>query len=143
MRGRACRRPGGNADLAQLWRASVQVGHADLGPFADNMSLEQHVLQLAHVARPVVGPQQRKSRFADAPCQAIGLPRRLDQQMRHQQDEVVEPLAQWRQADAECVQPVEQVVAEGACRCFLMQVDVGGRDDAHIRMVQLVAASAR
>ena len=62
--------------------------------------------------------------------------------MLHQQRDVVAPLAQRRQLDADHVQPVEQVLAEAAVLHLALQVDVGGGDDAHVDLDRLHAAEA-
>ena len=78
--------------------------------------LLQHVAQLADVARPVVPRQQLQRvgvqalvRQAAAPRDVLG--QRLDQRLQ-----VVEPLAQRRQADRQHVEAVVQVGAEAARR---------------------------
>ena len=51
-------------------------------------------------------------------------------------------LAQRRQVDADDVQPVEEVLAEPALLHLVLQVDVGGGDDAHVDLDRLHAAQA-
>ncbi len=61
-------------------------------------------------------------------------------QVVHQRRQVLAPLAQRRQMDGEAVEPIEQVLAKAARRHRLLQVLVGGRDDAHVGLDRLVAA---
>src|SRR5205807_2542720 len=58
------------------------------------------------------------------------------------QRNVLRALAQARQPQANHVQPVKQVLAEGALAHALLQVLVRGGDDAHVRLYLLVAADA-
>ena len=67
----------------------------------------------------------------------------LGQEVADQQGDVVEPVAQGRQVDGDDVQAVVQVLAEAAAASIsLLQVPVGGRDDAHVDVPHLVLAHA-
>ena len=88
----------------------------------------QHRAQLAHVARPRE-PQQRLTRRRGDPQP---LPGRLFSQQKVQQLRFVRALAQRRQADFQPVEAVKKVFAETAVGHTLLQIAVGGTDDAHV-----------
>ena len=56
----------------------------------------------------------------------------LREEVPDQQRDVVGALAQRRQLDREHVQPVEEVAPEPPLGDLLLQVAVGGRDQAHV-----------
>ena len=66
----------------------------------------------------------------------------LLEEVLHEQRDVVAPLAQRRQVDADDVQPVEEVLAEPPVLHLLLQVDVGRGDDADVDLDRLHAAEA-
>ena len=83
-------------------------------PGAQHHRALDHVLELAHVARPVVVHQQverfrRELEFGTRVLLAV-----LLEEVLHQQRDVVLALAQRRQLDRDDVQPVEQVLAEAS-----------------------------
>ena len=51
-----------------------------------------------------------------------------------QQGNVRTPVAQWRDADAECVHPVEQIATEDALGDFLIQIGVGGGNNPNVHL---------
>ncbi|OIQ81875.1 hypothetical protein GALL_363420 [mine drainage metagenome] len=62
--------------------------------------------------------------------------------MAHQQHNVLAPFAQRRQAQADDVEAMEQVLAELPLLHPLLQVLVGGGDDADMRLDRVVATHA-
>ena len=90
------------------------------------------VLQLAHVARPAIALAAAPSPPASSVLSGSPSPRRRARKWRDQRRNVVEPLAQRRQADRHDVEAVEQILAEQALADQLAQVAVGGGDDADI-----------
>ena len=68
------------------------------------------------------------------------LVRVLAQEVLDQQRDVLVALAQRRQVDGDHVEPVEEVLAEGALLHGFGQVGVGGGDDAHVGLARLDAA---
>ncbi|KEH14066.1 hypothetical protein GY15_07625 [Delftia sp. 670] len=100
------------------------------------------VLQLAHVA----GKGERLQPLHGIDPHALGLhaqlPRALLQEVACQHGHVFVALAQRGQAQADDVEAVEQILAEGAVAHALLQVLVGGGDDAHMCLDGLVAAHA-
>ncbi len=73
---------------------------------------------------------------------AIELAVHAPQEVVHQQRDVVDPLAERRNADREDVQAVEQVLAEAARRGQRFQVLVGRGDEPHVGVDRGVAAHA-
>ena len=71
-----------------------------------------HVLQLADVARPVVLHQQVERRSGQLETGFAVLLAVLREEVLREQRDVVLPLAQRRQVDADDVQAVEEVLAE-------------------------------
>ena len=68
--------------------------------------------------------------------------RALRQEVPREQRNVFRALAQMRQAQANDVQAVVQVLAEQALAHALLEILVRRRDDAHVRLDRLVAADA-
>ncbi len=94
----------------------------------DHRALD-HVLQLAHVARPVVGLQQTHDvgrNVVDALAQRAA--EAIDQ-VADQRRNVAAPLAERRQRDRKHVQAVVEVAAEPAAAHLLGQVAIGRGDD--------------
>jgi hypothetical protein len=100
------------------------------------------VLQLAHVARPVVPleqPERLGLHVAERRVVALG---DLVQEVPAQLGHVLRPLAQRRQLDRHDVEPVEQVLAELALGDRRLEVAVAGGDDAHVDRLAHAAADA-
>ena len=53
-------------------------------------------------------------------------------QVPHEQRDVLAPIAQRRHGERKHVEPVEQIAAEAPLPHFLVQIAVGGGDDAHV-----------
>jgi alpha-D-ribose 1-methylphosphonate 5-triphosphate synthase subunit PhnL len=66
--------------------------------------------------------------------------RHAREKVLRQQRNVLAPLAQRRQLRRDHVEAVVQVLAELAAGDRLLQVAVGGRDDAHVDLARSVAA---
>ncbi|EWS52847.1 hypothetical protein X551_04363 [Methylibium sp. T29] len=100
------------------------------------------VLELADVARPVVG-QHRVDRAAGeaAHAPAVALVE-LVQEVVHEHRDVLAPLAQRRHPHRQHVEAEEQVLAEAAGLDLLAQVQVAGRHHAHVDLARLRAAHA-
>ncbi len=91
------------------------------------------VLQLAHVARPVVGREHVDGRRRDAADVLAMLGREALEEMIGKKQHVRLPLTKRRDEDREHVQPVEEVLAERAVRDRLFHVLVrrGNEPDVH------------
>ncbi len=132
---------------AHGWRGLAQhlgrqvLDRDDLGWRHDGQPVAD-VLQLAHVA----GKGERLQPLHGIDPHALGLhaqlPRALLQEVACQHGHVFVALAQRGQAQADDVEAVEQILAEGAVAHALLQVLVGGGDDAHMCLDGLVAAHA-
>ena len=92
--------------------AAADPMRGSAAPFASSTARSITFLQLAHVARPRILPQQRRShrRRASAGC---ALPNCGRKSLREQRD-VRRAIAQRRQLDRDRVDAIEQVVAESA-----------------------------
>src|SRR5262245_27959259 len=64
-----------------------------------------HVLHLAHIARPVVGAKLRERSLVDFPYSLAGLLRVACDEVLREQRDVAAALAQWRQQDRKHVEP--------------------------------------
>ena len=112
----------------------------DRAALAQRHRLEQYVFQLAHIARPVVVAElvqhlrgQLRQRAADLPAGRV-------EEVLDQRCQPVQALAQWRDMQAEHVEPMVEVLAEFALGAQLGQVDLGGADHPHVQVHLLVAA---
>ena len=106
----------------------------------DRHALHQ-VGQLADIARPVVLTQRHDRARVEADRAALLVLHARDQ-LAHQQRNVLDALAQRCHLDGEDVEAVVQVLAEAALLDHLLEVLVGGRDDAHIGALGLIAADS-
>ncbi len=59
-----------------------------------------------------------------------------------QRQDVLAPLAQRREMDADDIEPVKQILAEAVGFHVAFEVAVGGGEDAHVGAQRLVAADA-
>jgi hypothetical protein len=123
----------GAALLAGLKRRR-QVVAVDGPLFAEQHGPFDAVFQFTHIAGPVVGHEHidgRRGEPLDLPAVLFGIA--LQKKVRQQQD-IRFALPQRRHVDGKHVQPVIQVAAEGILLHGLLQVLVGGRDDAHVHL---------
>ena len=86
------------------------------------------VLELAHVARPVVAREQRHRVVGEPGHRLADLGAALLEEMVRERRDVFAPLAQRGHADREDIDAVEEVVAERAFGHHGAQVAVGGAD---------------
>src|SRR6266513_6230065 len=129
----------GGGLIAELRREIADFDHLPRRHYRQPMT---QVFQLANVAgqlepRQVLQRLVRESLRLDAE-----LVRAHPEKVACEQRNVLRALAQARQPQANHVQPVKQVLAEGALAHALLQVLVRGGDDAHVRLHLLVAADA-
>src|SRR5205085_2278414 len=68
--------------------------------------------------------------------------RELVAKMSRERVDVGATLSEGRDADRDHVQPIKEVLAEGAARDHLVEIAVGRRDEAHIHLDRLRAADA-
>ena len=112
-------------------------------PRRDDDGALDHVLQLAHVARPGVLPRARPAPTASKPRTALaGGAVELGDEVLDQARQILEAIAQRRQRDREDVEPVVEILAELALGDQLLEVAVGRRDHAHVDVDGLGAADA-
>jgi len=112
----------------------------DDAALAQRNRLEQGVLQLPHVARPVIAGQalqrlrrERRQRTAD-------LPAGLVDEVQRQRLQSVQTIAQRRNVQRQHVEPVIQVLAKLTLGAELGQVHLGRADHPHIQIDLFVAA---
>ena len=91
---------------------------------------------------PVVLHQHVDRRGRDAADVLVVLLGVLFEEVVGQQQDVRLALAQGRHVDREDVQPVVEIAPEGAVLDRLLEVAVGGRDDAHVDLDGALAADA-
>ena len=125
-------------DVAEFLR---QLDHADHTVGVHDRHALHQVRQLAHVARPAVTAQGHDRGGIETDRTAFLVLHARDQFV-HQQRDILHALAQRGHLDWENVEAVVQVFAEAAHLDHAFEVLVGGRDDAHIDALGLVAAHA-
>ena len=133
---------GRHHELGHLERArgAHPVGD-ELG--ADPRAGRQHdrtlddVLQLAHVARPVVSLHEVEGLGRQLQVRLVVLGPVLLQEVMGEQRDVFAPVAQRRQLDLDDVQPIVEVFSELPFGHELLEVDVGRRDDAGVDLLRL------
>ena len=92
------------------------------------------VLQLAHVARPVVPPQHLQRLARHAGRRATLAAGDLGQEVRDQDGDVVGAVAQRRQLHGDHVDPEIEVFAEAAGLHLRLQIAVGGAHQPHVHL---------
>ena len=90
------------------------------------------VLQLAHIARPLIGEHRLFHRGCKTPKSLLLLAGELGEKSATDQQHIVVPFAQGRQRDRHHMQAVEQVLAEAPRRNLGRGIAVGCADDAHV-----------
>ena len=100
----------------------------------------QRVLELAHVAGPLVHHHRVERLLAQCLHLAAALLRQYLQKLLDEQQQVVPPLAQRRQVQRDHVEAVEEVGAEVAPPHLLLEVAVGGGDDPNVHRDRLGGA---
>ena len=129
----------GRGALAQVGRKAV--GRDDIAGRVDQGVLDD-ALQFADVARPGVLLEKLHGLGRHAVHAAVEFAVHAAEEVVHQQGDVVDPLAERRNADRQHVEPVEQVLAEAAGGGQRFQVLVGGGDEADVGVDRGVAADA-
>src|SRR3990172_792586 len=98
----------------------------------DHGALED-VLELADVTRPRVGPETAERFGGHGGGLAPQSLRSPLEEMRHEERQVVDALAQRRHHETHALQAVEEIGAEPAFRRQRLEVLVRRGDDAHVR----------
>ena len=118
-------------------RHVLQVQHRSRG---QHDRAVDDVLQLTHVARPVVAGEHLERARRHAAHVAPAVARRLADEVLHEMRNVLPPLAQRRQAQRDDVQSVKQVFPERALAHRGPQVGIGGREHADVHGDRPLAA---
>ena len=100
------------------------------------------VLQLADVAAPGVAAEGLDRRRGEASRPHVVLGAELPREVLDEGRQVLRALAQGRHADRDHGEPEEEVLAEAALLDLLLEVLVGGGDDAHVHLDRLLRADA-
>src|SRR5678816_107037 len=92
-----------------------QIAQQDRVPFGDHERSANNVLELAHIARPMILFQS----FNDTSRRGFGIALlifgELVQKIIDQQRNIFTPLAQWRNVNSHDIQPVKEVLAKVSC----------------------------
>ena len=118
----------------------LQVVAGDLRAAGQDQRALDHVLQLADVPRPGVGAERGHRRGVDPAHRLAGAGRVLLQEVLGQMRDVARPIAQRREQDREDVQAVIEILSKRAVGDLLLEIAVGGRDDADVDLDRLGAA---
>src|SRR5438128_8858410 len=94
------------------------------GLFGEHDRPLNHILQLAHIARPVIAAQFHPGRRRKISCWSGKLLRVLAQEVTGQQQNIVSPFPQWWQADRQNVQTVVEILPKSAGFKRLCEIDV-------------------
>ncbi len=139
---RAGGREGGGRRPRLFERARGQLQHlrADVRPVGQERDPLQHVAQLAHVPRPVVGQQP----LLGLGGQGLGgqpvVRADARQEVLGEEDHVAPPLPQRGQAQGHDPEPVVEVLAEAALADSGLEVLVRGADDPRVGRLGVGAA---
>ena len=116
--------------------------HSEFVGVAHNHRPLDHVLQFAHIARPLIRAQAIEGPLVDAPDRLARLARVAIDEVFDQQRDVVGALTKGWHRDRKDVQPIEEIAAEGARLDRGLQVAVRGGDDAHVDAHRCAPADA-
>src|SRR5262249_52812283 len=98
--------------------------------------------ELAHVAGPILRREELERTLREALALDAQLARALREEVSRQRRDVVAPLAQCRQAKADHVEPVIEILAEETLAHARFELLVRRCDHAHVRRKRGVAAHA-
>src|SRR5947208_481584 len=135
-RNRHRERPDALADVAR------DVAGADLALRREHHHGLDQVTELAHVARPVRIHEDLQRVGGDALEVAVVRLRELGDERADEERDIAAPLAQRRKVNREDIEPVEEIVPEGAEGHRFFQRLVGRGDHAHVHVNRLGAAHA-
>src|SRR5258706_3926015 len=99
-------------------------------------------MELAEVAGTILPRQELRGGLREALAIDAQVARALGEEMARERGHVLALLAQRRQAKADQVEPVEEVLAEEALLQARLEFLVRGRNHAHVRRERRVAADA-
>ena len=120
----------------------AQMLRLDHLAIAQRDGLEQHVLQLTHVARPVIALQARHGLGRDIPYASADLTHRALEEMSRQLLEPIQTFPERRNLHTQHIEAMEEIVAEAPFAAQCRQVLLSGADHAHIEEGFLIAADA-
>ena len=115
--------------------------HEDIAGGEDGGALDD-VFEFAHVAGPVVGLEENEGALGELERAAGALFGNPAEEELGERADVLDAFAERRDVDADDVEAVEQVLAEGAGFDGAFGLAVGGGDDADVGAQGLVAADA-
>jgi hypothetical protein len=104
----------------------------EIWPAREDQGALDHVLELAHISRPVIGGEGGHGRLRhllDVPAE---FPLAQADEVPHEDRNVLPPIAEWGHGDREHAQAVVQVRAEPAVTDGLVKVAVRGGDDPDV-----------
>ena len=133
---------GGIVPLRLPGHLDGQVGGANVIRFLQDHGALHGVLQFAHISRPIVLQQQVAGLLRDAfhrlaKTEIVTLDEEFDER-----ENILLAMPQGRNEDGDDAEPVEQVLAKGPIAHALLQIAIGGGDDADIHADILHAADA-
>src|SRR5213079_1385559 len=117
-----------------------QVDLADDGPARAQDGALDHVAELAHVARPRVAHELRERLVGDPVDALLARHLAVAQELADQERDILDALAQRRDAYRHHVDAVVEVLAHPPLGHRLRQLHVGGGDDAHVDLDAAVRA---
>ena len=123
----------GVKDPIVAWRRrQLQVSGLDETALCQDHRSFDDVFQLPDVSRERMVPEHGHSTWSHPPDLLPDLLGALFQKVAHQERQVALPFPKGRNMDRNDIQPVVQVFPEGAFAHHLLEVPVGGGDEANI-----------
>ena len=132
-----------NGELHALWvfwNVLQECLHIDFALLAEHRHLLGDVLQLAHVAWPLVLQHEALGIFGERDLRQVVFLGHLTGEEAEQHQDVLAAIAQGRHLDGDGVQTIVQVFAEASLADGLRQVDIGCSDDADVGLHDLLSA---
>ncbi len=127
-------------DLLEGFREEVEVVGSDERLVGEHQRLLDTVLELADVARPLVFAHRLERARREALHVGGILLGVLLQEVFADDDHVLAALTKRREVEVHDVEPVEEILAEGALLDLLFEVAVRRRDDADVDLLGAVVA---
>src|SRR5260370_10307960 len=123
---------GGVLNLGLRWLIAFERRWFKDAIIGKNNAARDVVLELSNVAGPMIAHQGAHGFVRNRIDRFVHRSSELLNEMLHEVWNIGFPFAQWRQINRENVQPVVQIFAELTILSYLLQVLVGGRNDANI-----------
>jgi hypothetical protein len=111
-----------------------EIRDLDRRAAADNRCALHHVIEFTHITRPAVLDETRQRPAADRRNRRIGLACSTPEQRFGKRSDIAAALAQRRYVQWKNIQTIVEILTKLAVAHGLLQISIGSRDHAHIKV---------